>query len=328
MYDQKELKRIFRFGILGAANIADKFCSAVTKIAGCEVVAVASKSIERAKDFAIRNQVLHFYDSYEELLDTERPDCAYIAVTVNDHYRLTILCIERGIPVLCEKAMFQTAEEARMAFVRAKNSGVFVMEAMWSRFLPAVKKVRDWILNGRIGTAELVQFTIGFIAPSGDANRYYNPHLGGGVAKDITVYAYELTTFLLGQRIKDMTVAASWSESGVDITNHVTITFEYTMASLMASFVCKMDEQMVIYGREGKIVLPFPHFAEECFLYNREGSLVEYFKDEETQNGFIYEIEETIQCVCDGLLESSVIPHSDTIACAELFDRINETRVK
>lgn len=318
----------FRFAILGAAKIADKFCDAVLRVTGCEVAAVASKSRERAADFAKRNHVPHFYDSYEEMLDAQRPDCAYIAVTVNDHYRLTMLCIERGIPVLCEKAMFRNAGEARTAFARAKEAGVFVMEAMWSRFLPAVQTVKEWLLGGRIGAVDLAQFAIGFVAPEGNENRFYSPLLGGGVAKDLTVYAYEMTTFLLGQGIKSMTASASWSESGVDLTNHVSISFEHTIASLMASFVSKMEERMVLYGREGKIVLPSPHFAGECFLYDREGTLTEHFKDEKTQNGFTYEIEEAMRCVREGKLESSVVPHADTTACAELFDMIDATRGK
>lgn len=318
----------FRFAILGAAKIADKFCDAAAKIAGCEVVAVASKSRERAEEFAERNHVPHFYGSYEEMLGEQRPDCAYIAVTVNDHYRLTMLCIEQGIPVLCEKAMFRNAQEAGAAFARAKQAGVFVMEAMWSRFLPAVQKVKEWLLGGRIGTVGLAQFAIGFVAPAGDENRFYSPLLGGGVAKDLTVYAYEMTTFLLGQKIKSITAAASWSESGVDLINHISISFEHTLASLQASFVNKMEERMVLYGQEGKIVLPSPHFAGECFLYDREGVLVEHFRDEKTQNGFTYEIEEAMRCVREGRPESSVIPHADTVACAELFDMIDATKGK
>ncbi len=215
---------IFRFAILGAANIANKFCDAVARIPGCEVVAVASKSMGRAKNFAQRNKVPHVYADYREMLDAEKPDCAYIAVTVNDHYRLT--------------------------------------------------------------------------------------------------------TFLLGQKVKNMTATASWSESGVDITNHIAISFEHTLASLMASFVSKMEERMVLYGQEGKIILPSPHFGAECFLYDGQGTLVEHFKDEKTQNGFTYEIEEAVTCVRAGKLESSVIPHTDTIACAKMFDMIEATRSK
>ncbi len=315
----------FRFGILGASNIANKFCNAVNKIDNCEIIAVASKNEERARQFAQKNNIIHYYDSYVQMLDIEHPDCVYISVTVNDHYRLTMLCIERGIPVLCEKAMFQNSRQAKIALQRAKDLDVFAMEAMWSRFLPAVKKVKEWIKNEKIGTIELVQTTLGFIAPVDFENRYYSSQLGGGVARDLTVYAYEILTFLLDQQIRNMTVSAKWSESGVDITNHITLSFENTLVSLMTTFVSKVEEKMILYGREGKIILPFPHFAEECFLYNREGILIDHFKDSKTENGFTYEIREVMHCIQKGSIESPIIPHKDTIACAELFDIIDAT---
>ena len=100
----------FRFAILGAGHIARQFCDAVSRIDGCEVCAVASKSLARAENFAKENGVESYYDDYEMLLEKERPDCAYIAVTTNDHYRLSVLCVNHSVPVLCEKAMFQNSE--------------------------------------------------------------------------------------------------------------------------------------------------------------------------------------------------------------------------
>ena len=120
------------------------------------------------------------------MLDNEKPDCVYIAVTNNDHYLLTMMCAQRGIPVLCEKAMFQNSDEAQKVFEAAARNKVFVMEAMWSRFLPAVNKAKMWIDNGEIGIPEISQFSIGFAAPEDKENRYFNPLLGGGAAKDIT----------------------------------------------------------------------------------------------------------------------------------------------
>ena len=122
----------------------------------------SSKSLERAEKFAQKNNLAKYYDSYEQMLDTENPDCAYIAVTPNDHYRLTMLCIERKVPVLCEKAMFQNSKEAAAAYNAAAEKKVFVMEALWSRFLPAVNKVKSWIREGKIGVPEISQFSIGF----------------------------------------------------------------------------------------------------------------------------------------------------------------------
>ncbi len=316
----------FRFGILGAAKIAVKFCHAAGLVKDCEVCAVASKSLEKAESFARDNGVAHAYGSYEELLDKEKPDCAYIAVTPNDHCRLAMLCIERGIPVLCEKAMFQNGAEAEQVFAAAAAKGVFVMEAMWSRFLPAVKKVRAWVEAERIGIPEISQISIGFTAPEGNENRYLNPSLGGGAAKDITVYTYEITTWILKQDIRKINVSATWGGSGVDMNNHISIDFAHTLADLTTSFAAKLESRMVLYGRKGKILLPTPHHSSECFLYDERGELAEHFIDHDTVNGFTYEMEEVIRCIREGKQESPVVPWKDTLECARLFDRIEATK--
>ena len=123
-----------------------------------------------------------------------------------------------------------------------------------------------------------------------------------------------------------MDVTAAWSDTGVDVNNHISITFDHALADLTASFMVNLEEKMVIYGENGKIVMPRPHFASECFLYDEKGEPVEHFVDGETQNGFTYEIEEAVRCIREGSLESRVIPWEDTMACARLFDRIEETK--
>lgn len=314
----------FRFVILGAGGIAEKFCDAVRRVPGCEAAAVASKSLERAKRFAERSRLAAYYDSYEEMLLREKPDAAYIAVTHDAHFPLLMLCIKHGVPVLCEKCLCMNGQEARTALAEAEKQRVFVMEAMWSRFLPAVRKAREWVRGGRIGMPELSQFLIGFHAEEQPDNRYYSRALGGGAARDLGVYGYELTTYVLEQEIRRMTATATWSETGVDTNDHITIEFEHTLADIMASIDCALEERMIVYGKQGKIVLPQPHFASECMLYGGDGQLLEHFRDTETQNGFVYEIEETVRCVRGGVLESPVVPHALTIACAELFDLLEE----
>ncbi|MGN1019954.1 MAG: Gfo/Idh/MocA family protein [Aristaeellaceae bacterium] len=316
----------FRFAILGAGSIAGKFCRAVELTEGCRVCAVASKSLERAQAFAQRNHIDRFYDSYEALLEQEKPDCAYIAVTPNDHHRLTMLCIRHGVPVLCEKAMFQDSREAQEAFDAAARAKVFVMEAMWSRYLPALRRVRQWLEAGAIGDVVMSQCGIGFAAPEDPENRYFNPRLGGGAARDVTVYAYELTTWLIRQDIRRMSVSAVWSDTGVDVSNHIAIDFETALADLATSFVTRMEERMVIYGRKGKIVIPKPHVASEAFLYDAAGEVAEHFTDTQTRNGFTWEIGDVMRCVREGRLESDTVPWADTLDCARLFDRIDETR--
>ena len=325
-HQEETAMKPFRFVILGAAKVGRKFCDAISCIPDCELTAVASKSLQRAEQFAATYGLPRFYDSYEEMLDQEKPDCAYIAVTPNDHFRLAMMCLERKIPVLCEKAMFQNSQEAQTVFDTAKASGVFVMEALWSRFLPTIRKVCEWLEEGRIGEVALAQCDIGIQPPYDPENRYFNPALGGGAAKDITVYVYEIITYVLKQEIKKITVSATWTDSGVDASNQVSIEFEHTLANLMTSFVTNMDHRLLLCGTAGKIVVPRPHCSTECFLYNSAGELLEHFTDTQTKNGFTYEIEEAMRCIRAGLVESPVVPHQATLDCAKLFDMINECR--
>lgn len=319
----------FRFAIMGAGLIANKFCDAVKKLENCEIVAVSSKSMERASRLALQNDILQAYDSYERMLEQEHPDCVYIAVTSNAHYDLCMLCLDYKVPVLCEKAMFLNSTEAKTVFERSRQLQVFVMEAMWSRFLPNVRIVKKWLEEGRIGIPSYAEMTIGFRAARDPSNRYYNMALGGGAAFDITVYAYEITTYLLEEPIEEIQVNAVWADTGVDLTDHITLRFPHMLASLNTSFAADLEDRLVIYGDKGKIVLPNPHHGSEAFLcLGNQGEITEHFRDEETQNGFVYEIREAMECIRTGRTESAVVPHSLTVACSELFDMIMALKTK
>ncbi|MGN0538688.1 MAG: Gfo/Idh/MocA family protein [Candidatus Fimenecus sp.] len=312
----------FRFAIMGAANIANKFCCAVNLLENCEVVAVSSKSMERAQAFADKNDLHAAYDDYEEMLIKEKPDCVYIAVTVNDHFRLCMLCMDYNVPVICEKAMFMNGREAEIVFKRSKEQRIFVMEATWSRYLPAIRQAKAWIEEGMIGEVRFLEASIGFVAPASDDNRYYNPALGGGAARDITIYAYELARMMVDKPFGEMKIQTVWGKTGVDLTEQILIRCEDILVSLITSFMIKLDETMVIYGDNGKIVIPKPHMASQAILYDEKDNTVEHFKDEQTQNGFVYEIRDCIECIHRGEIESKVVPHTLTLDCARLFDMI------
>lgn len=313
----------FRFVILGAAKIAVKFCDAVRRIEGCRVAAVASKSKERARAFAEANDVPAFYDSYEEMLIAEKPDAAYVCTTPHDHYRLSMLCLKHGIPVLCEKSMFLTSADARSLFAESDRKGLFVMEAMWSRFLPAMITARDWLRSGRIGDPVFAELGLGFKAAHDAGNRYFNPAIGGGTAYDIVCYGWELSTWTLERRILSTSVTAAKAWTGVDASTVVTLKLEGEIPVVIkSSFMTYLQDALTVYGSEGRIVVPTPNFAAETILYDLDGNEVGHFRDETTENGFVYEINETMRCIREGRTESDVVPHRDTVACSEVFDLI------
>ena len=316
----------FRFAIMGAAKIANKFCNAVKLVDNCEVTAVSSKSMERAQAFAEKNNLPAAYDDYEEMLIKEKPDCVYIAVTVNDHFRLCMLCLDYNVPVICEKAMFMNSQEAEIVFERSKKQQVFVMEATWSRFLPAVQQAKRWIDEGMIGDLRFVDASIGFVAPAGDDNRYHSAALGGGAARDITIYTYEIARMMVDKPFGETQIQTIWGKTGVDLTEHISIRCEDVLVSMVTSFAAKLDESMTIYGEKGKVVVPRPHVASQALLYNEKGELVSHFKDEQTENGFVYEIADCIDCIRSGKIESETVPQALTLDCARLFDQIDKTR--
>ena len=247
----------------------------------------------------------------------------YIAATTDAHYDLTMMCLNAGVPVLCEKAMFQTGRQAKTALALSEEHHVFAMEAMWSRFLPAILQAKQWIDAGEIGDIRRADFAIGFAGERDPNNRLFSPKLGGGVAFDLTVYGYEITTFLLGAPTDDIQVSADWAETGVDETDRVALRLENgAQAFLTTTFASEVEQQMTIEGTKGTIRIPRPNSAESAFLSGPDGTIRETFRDTETKNGFVYEAREAMECVRAGKVESAVVPHSLTLSCAELFDRI------
>jgi len=312
----------FRFAIIGAAGIANKFCDAVSYIENCTIVSVASKSMERAEAFAKKNRIARAYDDYETMLVTEKPDACYIAVTTNAHYEMCMLCLRHHIPFLCEKTMCTGSDQTKEVFALCREKHIFGMEAMWSRFLPAVEQAKKWVKEGRIGKVHFGEVAIGFMPPKDFTNRYFDPKLGGGAAYDLTVYCYELLTYLLEEPILERQCISTWSESGVDTSNLVSLRYEDALVTLKGSIEACLEEELVRYGEKGILTIPSPHFAEKAILCDNGRTVVEEFLDTTTKNGFCYEIQEVMDCIRAGKIESDKVPHSLTLEYAALCEEL------
>ena len=312
---------MFKFGIIGSGKIARKFCDAVSLIEGAEVAAVASKTLDRAKALAEEKSIEAYFGDYEEMLKKSSLDAVYIATTHNFHYENALLCLEYNKPLLIEKPMVLSKKEAIEIFRLAREKNLFVMEAMWSRFLPHNKKAREWIANGAIGTLALVNCAWGFKPNPSIEGRYFSPDLAGGPLYDIGVYSIEVMTHLIGQPIREINTMMIPAHTGVDLTDNISIKFDTCIANLQVTYAAKVPMMALLYGTDGYIKIPGYVTGNECFLYDNEGNCIEHFK-EQYVNGFTYEIAETIRCIREGLIESPVVPHADTVTCCEIFDRV------
>lgn len=312
----------FRWGIIGASTIARKFCDAVRRMKDCTVAAIGSRDISRAEGFAREQKIEKAYGSYAEMLEKAELDGVYIAVPTGNHYSACMLCIEYGLPFLCEKTMCMNSVQTREVFDAARKKGLFCMEAMWSRFLPMVHKMKEWCSNGSIGALKFIECPLGFCAEKNDANRFWNPELGGGAAYDLLVYGYEITRFLTEKKPKDHYLSVVKSKTGVDSSDVLVLQYDGMHAVLTASLETSLSCSLIISGEDGRIITPNILFSNEAFLYDRSNAPVERFVDDKTENGFIYEIREAMDCIRKKKLQSEVVPHELTLEFAEICDEI------
>lgn len=313
---------ICRFGIIGAGRIANHFCDAVSRVEGAQVVAVASTDLDRARDFAARNGIGEAYGSYAQMLTEADINIVYIATTHNFHMENIRLCLEHGKHVLCEKAMVLTADDAREAFALAKEKGLFLMEAMWTRFLPQYVKAKQWVMEGRIGEPRSGDVVIGFHVAQDPESRILNPNLAGGAMYDIGVYAIEPISYLIGEPVVD--VAGFWRPhpvTGVDERVSMILRYPSCDATLQCMVSATPKEYVMLTGSKGYIEIPFVTGGHTVRLYDDERRLVEEFH-EPWENGFVFELQEVIRCVGAGLTESNVMPAEATIECARIYDAV------
>lgn len=315
-----------RFGLIGAANISTRFCDAVSKLGNAEVIAVASKTLEKAKKFAEVNGFasasgnMDYYGIYTEMLSRDDIDAVYIATTPNFHYDNCMLALEYGKHVLCEKAMFLNEAEAQAVFAKSRETGLFVMECMWSRFQPAFREACRWIREGMIGDVITATYQIGFRAPEG--GRVIAPDLAGGALYDISVYAIEGLHALIGRDVVGVRSLLTYPRNdGVDFTDHIILDFG---DNITGNILCSVGIQnfhkgAVVYGSDGMVIVSNPVDSAEVGLKKNDGTEIKS-KPDKYPNGFMYEIEDAINCINAGKIESEIMPHKDTILCAKIFD--------
>ncbi len=310
------------WGILGTGNIAKQFARGLADTPDAVLQAVGSRSQESADGFADEFDVPTRHPSYQALANDPAIDAIYISTPHPYHKDNSILCLEAGKAVLCEKPFTINATEAQAVVDVARAKGVFLMEAMWSRYFPAMIKVREWLDEGAIGDVRLVSADFGFRAGVNAAGRLFNPALGGGALLDVGIYVTSFASFVLGPHPTRIQSLANIGETGVDEQNTILLGYENgAMATLTSAVRTSTLHEAHIVGTDGTISIP-THFwkAEKAVL--KAGEREEEVNIKPMGNGYNYEAAEVGRCLNEGLLESPTMPLDETIALMKILDAI------
>lgn len=313
--------KIIKWGIIGTGTISSKFAAALNSLDNTELVAAASRDLNRAKEFANRFRIKKAYGSYEELVMDPEIDVIYIGTPHTEHKNNSELCITHGKAVLCEKSFTINQKETQYLISLAKEHNVFLMEAMWTKFLPTTKVVKKWIQEKLIGEIKYMNMSFGLQAEYDVNSRLYNPKLAGGALLDVGIYPITYAIHMMDRLPDQVTGSAYIGKSNVDEMNVIAFRYkEGTMADLSSAISAYTGRDAVIIGDKGKIVVPNFFCAESAKLYDASGNLTETFSLPFTKNGYEYEAEEVNQCLREGKKESEVNPLRDTLDIMKLMD--------
>ncbi|NMB97260.1 MAG: Gfo/Idh/MocA family oxidoreductase [Clostridiaceae bacterium] len=313
-----------RWGILGAGNIARKFATGMKVVAGSELLAVGSRSIERAQSFAKEFNIPKTYGSYEEMVKDPELDVVYIATPHTFHKPHALLCLNNGKAVLCEKPFGVNAGEVEEMVQCARKNNLFLMEAMWTRFLPVMYKVKEWITNEAIGEVRMLTADFGFYASINPEGRLFNLQLGGGALLDVGVYPINLASMIFGGAPERITGMAHIGETGVDEQAAMILGYKNgELAILHTAIRANTHHEARIIGTKGSIIIPdFWRATSATFkIDSKDEEIVEIPFE---ANGYCYEAREVERCLKEGKLESDLMTWDESISILKTMDELRK----
>jgi len=318
-----EEKKI-KWGILSTGWIAHKFATALQVAANSELYAVGSRSLGTARKFADEFHIPHAYGSYEELVNDPAVDVVYIATPHNLHLENTLLALDHQKHVLCEKPLGVNGREVLRMIEKAKEKNLFLMEALWSRFLPNIIKTKELIDSGEIGEVKLLTAFFSVKSDYGPEHRQYNIDLCGGTVLDTGIYNIFLSLLLLGKP-KSISAIAGLSEQGGD--NSCSYSFKYdkdTLSIMYSSFLANPAVVAEIHGTKGKIFLDHLWFCPGKVKLIYHDGREKIFEFDFKGNGYEYEAEETAKCILAGKTQSDLWSWNDSIQLVSAMDTIRK----
>ena len=317
------MRHSIRWGILGTGSIAHKFAEGLKAVPDGELVAVGSRSLLSANTFADEYGIPQRYGTYESLAAEADIDVVYVSTPHTLHCQNTLLCLNSGKSVLCEKPFAVNAVEAKTMIQCAREKNLFLMEAMWTRFIPAIIQVRQWLDEDVIGEVRMVLADFGFRAERNPEDRLFNPALAGGALMDIGVYEVSLASMILGQQPSHITAVADIGSTAVD--EQTTMAFRYKTGALGA-FSCAIrtnaNNEASILGDDGRIRIQSPFWNSDRGDLIKSDGTTRSIEPDRSGNGYNYEASEVARCLRAGMLESPALPLDETLAIMQTLDTI------
>jgi predicted dehydrogenase len=311
-----------RWGILGTGEIARSFAEGLAVVDDAELVAIGSRSSASAEQFGERYNIPHRHDTYAALAANPDVDVVYVASPHSEHLAHSLLMLAGGKAVLCEKPFTINAAEAEQLVAAAQARGLFLMEAMWTRFLPHIVEVRRLLAEGAIGEVRMVQASFGIQRDLDPQHRLFNRELGGGALLDLGIYPVSLAAMIFGTPSHIQSVATIGS-TGVDEQSAYLLSYPGGQIALLASAMrTLLNSNAVISGSTGRIILQAQWHAPSSITLQRNGAPDHTFGPTHTGNGYNYQIQEVHRCLRNGLRESPIMPLAETIAIMRTLDAI------
>lgn len=312
------------WGIIGCGWIADTFAESAAVLDGVKVIAAASKTPDKAEAFAKKHSIKYYYSDYAELLRNNDVDAVYVATTHNFHYQNVKQALEANKPVLCEKPFTVNAREMKSLITLAKSKQLFLMEAMRTRFLPAIEQVRLWLAEDILGTIKQVRATFGFLLPFDPNHRLFNPDLAGGALLDAGIYPLSFANMVMKQKPVDIKALGEIGTTGIDEQSFYILRYESGCLAFLNSAVnAPVVSRAEIIGTKGRITLPKDFLgAQEVWLELQDQEPMQKKFPFDINTGLQFEIDAASESIRNGALENEIMPLSDTLQLMETIDEI------
>ena len=312
-----------KVGIIGTGWIAEKAAITLKGLTTCEAYAVGSRKQETAQVFAEKWNIPKAYGSYAELIADPDVDLLYIGTPHSHHYDVTKEAILAGKPCLVEKAFMANARQTKEILDLAHERGVFLAEAIWTRYQPAVNIVRNLIADGRIGTPKLITATLGY--SMGQKERIMRPDLCGGALLDLGVYVINFVRMFTDSEIKSIDGYCVKSDTGMDLTNTITMLLsDGIVANVQSSAACVGDNIGVIAGTEGNLIIDNVNNPQTITVNGPDRTYIETIRVPQQITGYEYQFLACRQALKEGLLEPREMPHDEVLYIMQLMDELRK----